>query len=122
MNLTELKTAAQAIIAIPDTVDDFAAITFRTTSGSLNNAYLRESDPESIISRESQRSYRTTANGWAHTTDLVVRCRDTGTRDLDGETIYQTPNGTVFIYYYHPGCAAYFDSGVIRAPRLTVSP
>lgn len=114
MQLAELKKQAAAILEIPDTVGDFANRSFTCRSGGAprNKVGVKE------VHRESTFAYRTTANGDAESGEVVVLCRDTGSRDANGENILVAPDGITFVFRHWAGSPASFDGGVLESPTL----
>ena len=88
--------------------------TFRTRSGGrvrniMNIPVVHETTEYHTVGRHQ----------WpARAASLMVECRDTGTLDADRRAIYETPDGTVFVYEYHSGGPDHFDLGRIVAPNL----
>jgi len=111
--LTELKAEARKILNIPDIVGEYSNKSFSCGSGGspTNKAGVPE------VHRADDFAYNTTANGAAYSGEVVVLCKDTGATDAEGNTIYVTPNGIVFVFEYYPGSAASFDGGCLREPR-----
>lgn len=113
MTLDELKAQAAAVLAIQP-ASGYTHETFTTNSGGGIKNPL--GIPE--VHRGSQYKYGTVRNGNAYAGSLTVECRDTGTADADGRTIYETPAGVVFVYVYRRGSAEHFDSGRLAAPNV----
>ncbi len=113
MKLEELKTQAQKILEIEPT-GDFVHKTFSCSSGGQPRNVLKLP----IVHGESEKLYSTVRNGDAYSGSITIECRDTGTKDMEGRSIYLTPAGDVFVYRYRAGSAESFDSGSIIAPKL----
>lgn len=111
--LKELKDEARKILDIPDVVGEYSNKSFSCRSGGspANKAGVSE------VHRANEFAYSTTANGDAYRGEVVVLCKDTGTTDVEGNTIYITPEGVVFVFEYHAGSASSFDRGILRDPR-----
>lgn len=111
--LTELKAEARKILEIPDNIGEYKNESFVCRSGGspTNKAGVPE------VHRSDDFAYNTTANGAAYRGEVVVLCKDTGAADVDGNTIYITPDGVVFVFEYYPGCPSSFDGGCLREPR-----
>jgi hypothetical protein len=112
MTLEELKAEAAKILAI-EPAAGFQHVTFSTGSGGLRNLV---GIPE--VHRDSKFKYDTVANGRAYANTVVVECRDTGTKDSKGRTIYETTAGVMFVYSYSSGSPDRFDGGSLREPVL----
>lgn len=113
MTLDELKAAAAAVLAIQP-ASGYAHETFRTGSGGGPKNPL--GIPE--VHRDSQYQYDTVRHGGAYAGSLTVECRDTGTVDARGRTIYETPAGVVFVYVYRRGSPENFDCGYLAEPDM----
>lgn len=113
MTFDELKAEAAKILAIQPGVG-YAYHTFSCRSGGApaNQVGVPE------VHCESEFRYETTANGAAFSGSVTVECRDTGGRDADGRTIYETPAGVVFVFAYRPGSPDRFDRGRLVPPNL----
>lgn len=114
MTLDELKSEAAKILAIQP-VANYAHHTFECRSGGAPTNQVGV--PEAHW--ESQFRYDTVANGAAYSGSVTVECRDTGARDADGRTIYETPAGVVFVFAYRPGSPDRFDRGRLVPPNMT---
>ena len=116
MRLEDLKENAAKILEIEPTAG-YEHLTFRTRSGGsiANKAGIKE---EEIIHKDSTFAYSTTANGSAFKGEVVVEARPLGVVDHNGNYIYETPSGTVFVYFYVGGSAACFDHGELRSPVM----
>lgn len=111
--LEELKIDAKKILEIPDINGDYKNVSFRCkTGGSPSNcAGVKE------VHRAVHKEYNTVRNGSAYSGEVVVLCKDTGTTDAEGNEIYITPEGVVFVCEYYPGSAYNFDSACLMEPR-----
>jgi hypothetical protein len=111
--LKELKNEAQKILDIPDVIGEYSNVSFYCRSGGSpkNKAGVPE------VHRSDDFAYNTTANGAAYRGEVVVLCKDTSTFDAEGNKIYITPDGVVFVFQYYSGSAASFDGGCLREPR-----
>lgn len=116
MKLSELKEQARKILDIPDVVGEYSNTSFVCRSGGspTNEVGVPE------VHRGDQFEYNTTANGPAYAGEVVVLCRDTGALDADGNSIYITPDGELFVYEYYNGSPSSFDCGSLREPRKGV--
>ena len=114
MQLDELKKQAAAILAIPDTVGEFANKSFTCNSGGAPRNKVGV--PE--VHRASDFAYRTTANGDAESGEVVVLCRDSGADDTNGRDILVTPEGVTFVFRRWSGSPESFDGGVLESPTL----
>lgn len=113
MTLAELKAEAAKILAIPDVVGEFSNHSFRTRSSGCIRNELRV--PEVHHSREWR--YKN-----AYAGELVILCRDTGTKDARKRSIYVTPDGVTFVYAYRSGSPERYDDGRIVSPMMATSP
>ena len=111
--LSQLKSDARKILNIPEGVGDFKNESFSCRSGGSpsNSAGVKE------VHRADRKSYNTTANGWAYYGEVVVLCKDTGTTDAEGNKIYVTPEGIVFVCEFYPGSPYNFDGACLREPK-----
>jgi len=114
MQLDELKKQAAAILAIPDFIGDFANKSFTCRSGGAPRN--RVGVPE--VHRASHFRYRTNSNGNAERGEVVVLCRDTGSRDSNKRAILVTPEGVTFVFCYWPSSPESFDEGELMSPTL----
>jgi len=117
MHLADLKAMARKILDISETDGEFHAVSFTTSSGGSPRNLVGVVE----VSRTETFRYDTTANGAAYSGELKVMCRDTGTCDSKKRMIYETQNGTVFVYDYRAGSPASFDSGRLIDPELVVN-
>lgn len=114
MNLEELKAQARKIIGLEPaasfTMEEFAC----GSGGSPSNKMgLVE------VHREDEHRYDTVANGPAYRGSVVIECRDTGAKDANSRTIYETPDGRVFVFVYRSGSPYSFDRGFFDFPAMT---
>lgn len=114
MKLAELKSQAEAILAIPETDGEFSNHSFACGSG--GSPTNKVGVPE--VHRGDRPGYDTVRNGRSYAGEVVVLCRDTETKDSNGRRIMITPDGTTFVFRYRAGCAASFDYGVLESPKL----
>jgi hypothetical protein len=114
MHLAELKKQAASILAIPDTVGEFANKSFCCRSGGAPSNKVGV--PE--VHRAEDFAYNTTANGTAYRGEVVVLCRDTGAKDKNGRDILVTPEGVTFVFRRWAGSPSSFDGGVLESPEL----
>lgn len=115
MNLEELKTMAQKILAIkPGEKYEHKVFSCRSGGTPRNNARVK------VVHNEQRWEYDTVRNGSAYSGSLTIECRDTGTQDKNGRTIYETPDGMVFVYSYRKGSPESFDSGSLEPPSFSV--
>jgi hypothetical protein len=114
MTLSELKKQASAILAIEPATGGYSHVTFTCQSGGrpLNTIGL------TVVHSNEKLAYETVANGTAYSGSITIECRDTGTRDADGRTIYEVPDGRVFVYDYSHGSAMSFDFGFLSEPKI----
>ena len=60
--------------------------------------------------------------GTVLSSSVFVRCRPTGTSDLDGFPVYEGYNGTVFVYKYSPPTLIdKIDRAMFACPRLQIN-
>ena len=87
--------------------------TFSTRSGTFR---VMECLP--IVHRGTSGHYNTVANGSTCATHVTIRCRDTGAKDANNRTIYESEDGTVFVFRHRSGNAHCFAFGSLESPVL----
>jgi len=112
MNLKELQSNAKAILKLSIPVEGYENISFTTLSGGAPEN--RVNIPE--INRNNSFKYSTTSCGDAYKGEVVICCRNTGTKDYKDREIYITPDGVVFTFSYVSGDPSSFDCGALVAP------
>ena len=93
---------------------DYKDISFTCGSGGspANKCNLPE------VHRADNKEYNTTANGWAYSGEVIIRCRETNTKDKKGREIYETETGQCFVFYYFSGDPSCFDRGILQDPSI----
>ncbi len=119
MNYQELKDQARRILDAEPT-GEFEAISFSLSSGGIpvNKAV----DEEDILFKNKCFKYETQYCGNAYRGEITVAARLTDLTDLDGECIYESRSGKLFIYKYERGTPEHFDSGSLEEPRFPSNP
>ena len=115
MKMQELKEKAQQFID-REPGEGFAFEEFFTRSGGYPDGMKLVAD--AIVHKGSWFSHGTRVNGEAWGSRVVVECRDTGLKDKEGETVWETPSGVAFVWKYRGGDAGYFDWGRFLAPEM----
>ena len=100
MQLKELKEMAAKVLAINSNPNETVSFRLRSGGCPVNQASIPK---EEIVRATSQFAY-STANGDAESGELVVLAVDTGTWDSNGDAIYTTPSGVVFVARRRAGC------------------
>ena len=114
MTLDELKVEATKILSITPK-EGYTHQTFSCGSGGAPRNHVKI--PE--VARNQKYEYPTVRCGGAYSGSVTVECRDTGTLDSNGRKIYESVNGTVFVYKYYRGSAESFDSGALVSPNMS---
>lgn len=115
MNVSELKEMAKKILALEPS-KDFQHVAFSCRSGGAP----RNKAKVPVIHTESNYEYPTVAGGPAYSGSVTVECRDTGVKDVNGRTIYETPENQVFVFEYRRGSPESFDYGALVDPEFEV--
>lgn len=115
MQLKELKEMAAKVLAINSNPNETVSFRLRSGGCPVNRASIPK---EEIVRATSEFAYRTTINGDAESGELVVRAVDTGTCDSNGDAIYTTPSGVVFVEHRRAGCPEDFDHCSLVPPTF----
>jgi hypothetical protein len=122
MFLEELKKQAEAILAIGD-VGNYVPISFTTECGGIPKIGMWCDDSKPDIQQYVQyqgevKVHLDGNNNQLYAGELVVLCRDTGTKDKNDRNIYLCPNGETFVYVYQSGNVGDTDHGHLCNPDV----
>ena len=120
MTINQLEKTAKAMLALAKSVkrkeiDGFVIHQFSCNSGGSpkNRVGVNE------VSRTDTFRYPTQNAGDAYSGTVEVVCKLGGFADSDGNEVYTTPEGTVFVYRYWGGSPSSFDGGALDHPNFS---
>ena len=120
MTIEQLEKTAKAMLALTKSarkneIDGFTIRQFSCNSGGSpeNRVGVNE------ISRTDTFRYPTQNAGDAYSGTVEVVCKPAGFADNDGNEVFTTPEGVVFIYRYWGGSPSSFDGGALDHPNFS---